>query len=186
MADQANEGLLSPFLRRKRFAAAKPYLHDRVLDYGCGSGGLANFTDSASYCGVEIDNESLKIARECYPKHRFLSSLPDGCEKFDTVVSLAVIEHVKDPVEFLKSLAIHLNDRNSKLLVTTPHPAFDWLHDLGAKFGFFSRHANEEHEELLNKTKLELVGKSAGLKLIQYKRFLFGTNQIAIFTKLEN
>jgi hypothetical protein len=34
MADQGSEGLLSPFLRRKRILAVKPYLRGRVLDVG--------------------------------------------------------------------------------------------------------------------------------------------------------
>ena len=36
MADQAREGLLSPFLQRKRIAAALPYLRGRVLDVETG------------------------------------------------------------------------------------------------------------------------------------------------------
>jgi hypothetical protein len=64
---------------------------------------------------------------------------------------------------------------------TTPHPKIDWIHDFGASTGFFSKHANEEHEELLDSDRLLDVGHAAGLSLRLYKRFLFGANQLAIY-----
>lgn len=181
MADQGNEGLLSPYLRKKRFKAVMPYLNGNVLDFGCGAGGLAQYIVKTNYLGVEVDNDSLNLAKQNHPKHIFSSVLPEPDEKFDTIVSLAVIEHVSDPSRFLSDLAVHLKDHNSKLIVTTPHPAVDWVHDLGASVGLFSKHANEEHEELLDKQKLEQAGQSANLKMTMYKRFLLKANQIAIF-----
>jgi len=67
--------------------------------------------------------------------------------------------------------------------VTTPHPSVDWAHVLGAAVELFSKHANEEHEDLLNRAKLEMAGTQAGLELVSYQCFLFGTNQIAVFEK---
>src|SRR3546814_16456060 len=99
MADQGSEGRLSPFLRRQRFQAAKPFLKGRALDFGCGSGGLAALIDSERYLGVEIDPESLREAQKTYPNHSFQDTLPNDVEKFDTIISLAVIEHVSDPSE---------------------------------------------------------------------------------------
>ncbi len=184
MADQGAEGLLSPWLRKKRFAAARPFLHGRVLDFGCGSGALAEFVSGDLYLGVDKDELSLQNAQSRFPKHRFISKLPAADEKFDSVVSLAVIEHVSDPAEFLHILSAYLDESNdARLIVTTPHPSVDWIHDLGASIGLFSKHANEEHEELLDRAKLERAGVQAGLKLIAYRRFLFGANQIAVFEK---
>lgn len=183
MADQGNEGLLSPYLRKKRFNAVLPYLSGNVLDFGCGAGGIAKYVVPTNYFGVEIDLDSLQLAKQNFPEHKFSSRLPDASEKFDTVVSLAVIEHVSDPSKFLSDLAIHLKNKNSKIIVTTPHPAVDWVHDFGASIGLFSKHANEEHEELLDKAKLEKTGESANLQMIMYKRFLFRANQIAVFEK---
>lgn len=184
MADQGAEGLLSPYLRRKRFEAAFPYLRGRILDFGCGSGALAALVYATQYVGVEIDNVSLQQARLRFPKHCFALRLPNLSEKFDTVISLAVIEHVSDPAQFLLTLAACLNDSPaSRIVVTTPHPAVKWIHDAGAAIGLFSKHANEEHEDLLDHTKLEIAGHQAGLKLVSYRRFLFGANQIAVYAK---
>lgn len=182
MADQGSEGLFSLYLRRKRFEAAAPYLRGRVLDFGCGSGALAALLHVDQYLGVEVDRVSLQQASSRFPKHRFVSGLPNSTDKFDSIVSLAVIEHVIDPAQFLRTLAAYLDDTStSRLVVTTPHPSVDWVHDVGAAIGLFSKHANEEHEDLLDRTKLEMAGNQAGLKLVSYHRFLFGTNQIAVF-----
>lgn len=187
MADQGIEGLLSPWLREKRFQAASPFLHARVLDFGCGSGALAEFVSSDHYLGVDKDELSLQQARLRFPNHRFISELPRSDEKFDSAVSLAVIEHVRDPAGFLRILSAYLNDSDkARLIVTTPHPSVDWIHDLGAAVGLFSKHANEEHEDLLGRAKLEMAGAQAGLKLVLYRRFLFGANQIAVYAKSDS
>ena len=108
VTDQASEGLLSPLLRNARIKAILPCLRGNVLDVGCGSGALANHVAQGNYTGVEIDEESLAICRQTYPGHNFLSELPSPAEKFDTIISLAVIEHVKSPDIFLQDLAVRL------------------------------------------------------------------------------
>jgi hypothetical protein len=40
--------------------------------------------------------------------------------------------------------------------------------EIGASIGLFSRRASDEHEELLDKTKLYDIGQKAGLQLITY------------------
>lgn len=182
MADQGTEGLLSPFLRQRRLKAATPYLKGRVLDVGCGSGVLAGLVDSTSYLGVEVHEASLNRAKDYFPSYSFQNSLPPIEEKFDTVVSLAVIEHVADPLVFLESLVRNLkHDPAARIVITTPHPSAGWVHDVGASIGLFSKHANEEHEELLDQSMLLDLGQRAGLVLLDYQRFLFGVNQLAVF-----
>jgi SAM-dependent methyltransferase len=184
MADQGTEGLLSPWLRRVRFAAARPYLRGKVLDYGCGTGGLAEYVKSSNYLGVEIDAASHQLARAAYPNHVFITALTEVNVQFDTIVSLAVIEHVNNPIAFLEILKRHLAPRNdASIVITTPHPKVDWVHDVGSSMGLFSQHANEEHEDLLDKEKLIYCGKQCGLELIKYKRFLLGANQLAVFRR---
>lgn len=182
MADQGSEGLLSPWLRRRRFSAALPFLQGRVLDFGCGTGALAGHIPADRYWGVDRDATALDVARSCYPMHQFTDQLPDIDERFDTVVSLAVIEHVSNPGEFLKLLRARLRDSSrAHLVITTPHPSVDWVHDAGATIGLFSKHANEEHEALLDSQSLRQAGADAGLNMVSYQRFLFFANQIAIY-----
>ena len=179
MSDQGNEGILSPFLKNARFKAVKKLISskDTILDIGCGSGDLGQLVNSDNYFGYDIDSFSLSLAKNKYPNHSFENKLPK--KKFDIIVSLAVIEHVKDPVNFLHTLKKNLNP-NGKIILTTPHPAFEWIHDLGAKSGLFSSHASEEHETLMNYKSMIRISKASGLKIISYKRFLFFANQLFI------
>jgi tRNA1(Val) A37 N6-methylase TrmN6 len=69
MTDQGSEGLLSPFLRKVRLKAARPFLKGRILDVGCGSGILAGLIDPALYVGIEIDETSRSMAKDRFPNH---------------------------------------------------------------------------------------------------------------------
>lgn len=184
MADQGSEGLLSSFLRDQRIKAARPHL-SKILDIGCDAEHLAKYVDANQYVGVDPDTASLALVRTQFPHHRF-SLLEDMLtEPFDTIVALAVIEHVPNPVKFLVSLRDHLTDNpDSRIVCTPPHPTMEWIHGIGAKVGIFSRSANEEHEALLDRKTLTETGKNAQLELKHYSRFLFGANQIAIYTKI--
>lgn len=184
MADQGTEGLLSPFLRRQRLKAAAPYINGRVLDVGCGSGAMADLVPADRYVGVDVDDESIAEARRRYPQHHFQDALPPPDPGFDTIVSLAVIEHVKDPASFLRGLAVRLvSDQESCIVLTTPHPAVDWVHTAGASVGLFSSHASDEHEELLDRAHLAGLAEECDLQLSVYRRFLLGANQLAVFKR---
>lgn len=188
MADQGSEGLLSPFLRKKRINAVKPFLRGKVLDYGCGSGHLTAYVAASNYVGVDQDAPSIELAQQQFPEHRFVSQLSQVnglAGQFDVVASLAVIEHVDDPGAFLGMLANFLKPSpGSSLVITTPHPSTDWVHDAGACIGLFSKHANEEHHELLDRSKLTNLAAAAGLVLVTYKRFLLGANQVVVYRRL--
>lgn len=178
MADQAGEGLLSPFLQRRRIRAAIPHVRGRVLDHGCGNGALASYVPPGEYLGVDRDERSLALARARYPRHRFETELPPGLQ-FDTVVSLAVIEHVPDPTSLLRSLGAALRP-GGRIVLSTPHPRAEWLHDLGARFRLFSAHARDEHEQLLDRERIDVVARGAGLTVESFHRFLGGVNQLAV------
>ncbi|TGQ51307.1 class I SAM-dependent methyltransferase [Mesorhizobium sp. M1C.F.Ca.ET.193.01.1.1] len=182
MADQSAEGMLSPFLRRQRISAVRPFLQGRVLDIGCGSGALAAYVDKANYVGIDPDPVSIATARNSFPGHTFIQRLTLEGDTFDTVVALAVIEHVPDPVVFLTGLKANLLCvPSARIVCTTPHPTMDWIHWIGSRIGLFSRSANEEHEDLLNRRSLVEAGRKAGLRETNYRRFLGGANQVIAF-----
>lgn len=183
MTDQGSEGLLSSYLRKKRMEAVKPYLLGYVLDVGCGTGLLSLYVEADRYIGIDKDQYSLDVAIYNFPKHQFISVFPDTEIKFDTIVALAVIEHITYPEVFLKELAQRLRNNNSCILCTTPHPYTSWIHKIGANLGFFSKHANDEHNQLLNRTDFIALSKKTNLFIAYYKRFLFGMNQLIILKK---
>lgn len=177
MPDQV-EGLLSPWLREQRIKIVRPYVRGKVLDYGCGVGKIAEICSPDTYLGVDIDDASLKIAGEKYPGFRFEKKSPQN-EEFDTILLLAVIEHISDPGPFLKQLKMMLRP-NGRIVLTTPHPSARWIHSLGALMGLFSGYANEEHEDLMDYYCIERCSSDVGLIILNYKRFLLGANQLFV------
>jgi len=179
MADQAT-GLLSSWLRRRRMKIACPHIKGRVLDYGCGVGILSEMCTAGDYYGVDIDEESLQTARHRYPTSFFATEIPENMT-FDTIVLLAVIEHIKMPDSFLRGLKDKLNSCGA-IVLTTPHPQMEEIHRMGAKIGLFSAAASEEHESLIDYGKMLCISRAAGLDISVYRRFLFGANQLFVLT----
>ncbi|MEA2016482.1 MAG: methyltransferase domain-containing protein, partial [Actinomycetota bacterium] len=99
MPDQT-KGLLSPFLRGRRFNKALPFIEGKVLDYGCGVGLLANYIPDDRYVGVDTDSISIDMAKKLNPSYRFFKIMSSDYKEikefcpFDTIVMLAVIEHI--------------------------------------------------------------------------------------------
>lgn len=183
MADQAAEGLLSPWLRSQRIQHALPYIRGRVLDFGCGVGALAAYLSPDAYRGVERDPESLALARERYPTFCFEDSLITT-DTFDTIVALAVIEHIEDPVGLLKALRARLQPAGH-IVVTTPHPGIKGIYRIGTALGLFSRHAHEEHQALLDLSAMQGICNQAELSIRTYQRFLLGCNQLFVLVPRE-
>lgn len=178
MSDQTAQGLLSPFLRNRRIKMAHSFIEGSVLDLGCSTGYLAPLCQVSGYWGMDIDEDALSIARQKYPGYRFSSELPTD-QKFQTIVALAVIEHVKNP-EGLLSRLVSLLEEQGRIVLTTPHPSYEWIHDWGSTVGLFSHEAHDEHETLLDKDMMLKLAERCQLKLITYKPFLFGANQLFI------
>ena len=179
-------GVLSPFLRQRRFVAAKPYVKGRVLDFGCGPGLLAQELGLEDYVGVDSDETMLEIAAARHPRLRFLAprDLPAiENQRFDTIVGLAVIEHLSDPIGFLQQMSKLLASDGS-IVLTTPEPRLDWVHGLGGHFRLFSKESHEEHQSLMGRGELKDCAGKAGLSLVFYRRFLLGANQLAILKRM--
>ena len=171
-------GILTPFLYRRRVRAVLPHLRGSVLDHGCGVYSLAARVPPERYVGMDVDEDSLAVARSRHPLHRFANEVPDGTH-YDTVASMAVIEHVADPTAYLRHLSRFLG-RGSRIVLTTPHPRMERVYRLGAKVRLFSPRASEEHEHLLDPRELERCAERAGLRVSHYQTFLGGANQLAV------
>jgi 2-polyprenyl-3-methyl-5-hydroxy-6-metoxy-1,4-benzoquinol methylase len=187
MADQMT-GFLSPFLRRRRIAAAGPFLREgKVLDFGCGVGELTNQIEPDRYLGVDLDRASVETASANHPRHRFetlaeFESRPP-VPSFDVISALALIEHLADPGAWLATMGAWLNPEGM-LILTTPHPSMRWVHECGARVRLFSREAADEHEDMLDYKALQTIAAGAGLRVAQYRRFLLGCNQLAVIKHL--
>ncbi|WP_195163479.1 class I SAM-dependent methyltransferase [Mesorhizobium sp. NBSH29] len=173
--------MLSPFLRNARLRAARKWLNGKVLDIGCGSGRIASFVSADNYVGYDRDVAVIFEAKQAFPSHLFTSSMPSD-SSFDTIVALALVEHLPDPAGELVRWHERLK-AGGRIVLTTPHKAFRKVHDLGAKAGIFSRDAADEHEVMFDRSSLIKLAKDCGFEDVTYQRFLFGANQLLVAKK---
>lgn len=100
----AFEVTLGKLIIRKTFELAHG---PKVLDVACGDGSLTRLmTDHYPVVvGVDGSGKKIKIARENAPEAKFYVSMFEDFnidEKFDSLVMINVLEHVENPVVFLK------------------------------------------------------------------------------------
>lgn len=183
MGAEERGGKLSPWLSQQRMRIAQPHLRGRVLDFGCNDGDLLAYCPRDGYVGLDTAENSLTRARAAHPDVRFVAEVgPD--EKFDTVAALAMIEHVSDPASMLATFA-GLLAPGGRIVLTTPHPRMEWAHTLGARLHVFSSEAHEEHEDLLDRPRMQQLVEPIGLRIEVYKRFLFGANQLFVLAPVK-
>ena len=175
-------GILSPLLRRIRMDVIKPEVSGHVLDFGCSDGSASEYLECTSYTGIDASSVALETARYRYPQHTFLP--PEGLatlpSHFDTVISLAVIGLLPDQTGFLRELA-RLLAPGGRIVLTTPHPAVNWIHKLGGRLRLVGNDFGyARNEQLPDRTGLESLAAFAGLRLLHYRRFMLGANQLAV------
>jgi 2-polyprenyl-3-methyl-5-hydroxy-6-metoxy-1,4-benzoquinol methylase len=158
-----------------------------VLDYGCGTGDLLAYCQPREYVGYDVDPESLVVARSRHREASFVSELPDvpaKGDRFDVIVMAAVVEHLENPALVLAHLGGMLA-ASGRIVLTTPHPHWRWIHDLGARIGLFSREASEEHKTFVDRSGLSEWADSAGLDVQRAERFLLGANQLFVLGRVQ-
>lgn len=187
-------GLLSPYLRNKRTSMVLHYLKGDVLDIGCGPGRNLELLKErnipfSSYTGLEIDEKLVKQLSIQYPDSKFFKVDLDIEKitidrKFDSIVLLAVIEHVFN-LKFLFSQLADLLKPDGRIILTTPTPfGNDIVHRIGTSIGLFDKEGGQDdHIVIFNRKRLQILGDEFGLYLKNYKTFQFGCNQIAVFCK---
>lgn len=113
-----------------RYMNAKPYIKGkRVLDAACGEGyGTRLIYDwgAASVVGVDISEAAVLTAEKNFgnPHVEYLvhdvEELPFPDNSFDVVVSLETVEHLNDPVKFLKEMRRVLKE-NGTAIISCPN-----------------------------------------------------------------
>ncbi len=180
-------GVLTNFLRERRFAAAQPYLSGDVLDLGCGFGEIIDILEpEQGYVGVEGHPKIYARLMEQFPDRVF-----SYCDfehdrlsldrRFDTILMLAVIEHLRNPENILCQLPAYLNSRG-RLILTTPSPIGNIIHKTGSKIGIFSKFAANDHHTIFTRASLEPILGKCGFEIIVYRRLLMAGNQLFVCT----
>ena len=183
-------GLLTGYLHRKRNAAVQRYLKGDVLDIGCGPAIVARWLDSSQrYVGVEMEPESMTHLRSKFPQHTFIQrdvdteTLSLGNSQFDTVLMVAVIEHLSTPDRLIKDARNYMKP-NSRLVITTPTALGTTIHRVGARLGLFAHEAVIDHKYVYGRGSLtDLLGR-CGMHVVLHRHFELGANQLCISTPL--
>ncbi len=177
--------LLSEFLLQRRLAAVRPYLRGDVLDLGCGGADIARLLQPGqAYAGVDWRAALIDQLRARWPRHTFYQrdfdtqplALP---RRFDTVVMLAVIEHLRQPERLFAQLGGALLP-GGQVVMTSPSAWGNWAHGWGARVGLFSRQAAQEHNLIFSRERLAEQMRPHGLALAHYHTFAAGGNQLFV------
>lgn len=111
----------------KAYVAVKDYIMGDVLEVGCGEGrGVELVMKKAkSYTAIDKIEEIIDKLKIKYPEGKFLSgNIPpfEGLEsnRYDTIISFQVIEHIQDDELFLKEINRVLKP-GGKAYLTTPN-----------------------------------------------------------------
>lgn len=101
----------------------------------------------------------------------------------DLVISLAIIEHLTDPVHHVKE-AFRLLRPGKKLVLTTPSPyGKPLLEFLAYRLGVIDEAEIRDHKHYFHKKEIEELLVLAGFKGVNVRYFLFGLNTIAVAEK---
>jgi len=178
--------LLTDYLTRRRNELVSRYTRGDVLDIGCGPGAIIPFLDAGQrYVGIEISQAFLAYLSQRFPQRRFYNCNVDeeplelDDEGFDTVLLVAVIEHLAHPEKVLAEIQKVLRPGGS-LIITTPTLWGQRIHLLGARLGFFHPHAAAGHVRAYDYAAMRDLVRHVGLEIVEHRRFELGFNQLFI------
>lgn len=178
--------LLTDYLMRRRNELVSRYIRGDVLDIGCGLGTLIPFLNAGQrYVGIEISEEFVAYLNPRFPQRKFHNCNVDeeplelGDERFDTVLLVAVIEHLAHSEKALAEIQKYLRLGGS-LIITTPTLWHQRIRRLGARLGLFHPHAAAEHVRAYNYAAMRDLVRRVGLEMVEYRRFEMGFNQLFV------
>ena len=150
------------------WVAPKP--GERILDVGCFTGDLIEVLRSrgADAFGLELQPEAVRIAQERMPGRVFQadvngSQFPPG--PYDTITMMAVIEHVVDPVNFIRR-AHSLLVPNGRLLLQTPDASSTLAHVMRS---YWPPLAPIEHIHLFTRASMRTLLRDFGLTDVKFR-----------------
>ncbi len=180
------EPLLSVYTTNKRWQMVSPYVRGQVLDVGCGFTRLPDrLTPGQRYVGIDIVPEAIQVSRGRYPQHTFhecdldRALIPLDSQRFDTVLMMAVLEHLNFPYKTLRDVRQYLAP-DGYLLVTTPSPLGDWVHRVGSRMKLFYPEHVVQHVKIYDRRAVCDLLTENGFEVVAFRYFELGINQLAV------
>ena len=153
----------------RRFNMLKKEIKDKkVLDFGCGNGGFLNSAKKIAKKAVGIELQ--KTVRDFHNQNglEVFENLDEAKEKFDYITLFHVLEHLKDPVELLKTLGEKLTE-DGQMIIEVPN-SNDALITLYKNYWFMRFTYWSCHLYLFNEQTLLEVAKKAGYRVKYLKQ----------------
>ena len=180
--------LLSGTARDKRLNMILPHVRGRVLDIGCGFTRLPDrIPNLVSYTGLDNHPNTPGHFERNYPQHEFhlcnLEADPlDFLEgPYDTVILTAIVEHLHHPEVVLERVRPLLAP-GGRVLITTPSPFGDLLHQVGSRLGLFYAEKVVEHVQIFSLQRLVKMAVNSGYQVLEAKSFVWGANLFVMAT----
>lgn len=164
-----------------------PRKHLTVLDVGCGLGAFLRKCILEKYraVGIEVNknivDELVREGLEVY--HKSLSEFKNTTKRFDWVACINVLEHLREPLSAIETLA-DLVKPHGLLLIQTPNG--DAIEAFGEKA--YGLHVDKEHLNYFRPNQLIRLFEHQGLRLV-YKNYCpasWGTGRAKIFAEKSN
>ena len=154
---------LEKFLQNYRFKMVKPYLIGDVMDFGGNEGELKKFV-KGKYLVVNYDHSVMENT------------------SFDTIVILAVIEHIEfDEVFQIFYKFKKILNKRGRIVLTTPTKIAKPVLELWSFLGIVDKENIAEHKHYWSKKEIYQLANKTGFVVKKFKRFQLGFNQLAVF-----
>ena len=158
-----NPMFLDKLLQSYRFKMVRPYLIGDVMDFGGNKGELKRFVEGR-YLNVNYDHSVMENTH------------------FDTIVCLAVIEHIEfDEVFKIFYKFKKILNREGRIFLTTPTKMAKPVLEFLAFLGVIDRGSIVEHKHYWSKKEIYQLANETGFVIKRFKKFQLGFNQLAVF-----
>lgn len=182
------------------FSWVERHLGKRVLEIGSGIG---NFTplllkDDRRVVATDIEKEYLEGLKKNLKNNRLSihgldieNESGDNLGKFDTIVCMNVLEHIKDDKKALGNMNRLLKTGGKLILLVPAHPVF--FGEMDRELGHFRRYTKSQLQKILSSSgfrvnKTRYLNWLGGLGWFFNSRFLgrkiLPSNQLSIFDKI--
>ena len=158
----------------------------RILDVGCGAGHFLACAKQSGFegCGIEVASHSAQFARTSYDLKvaPSLETLGEPAESFDVVTLIGVIEHIQQPLQFLRAVQQFVKPNGFVFILTDNHRS--WMHWLMKER--FPWIIPPEHLQLFSPRAISVLFEQSGLQLIEIssKETIFRDAAVRGFAKL--